>query len=156
MRKLDAQIPLVNLAPISEFIDGQLARPRFGVMCAVVFGIIGLALAAFGTFAVLSLLVAQRTREIGIRMALGATRHQILALITRQSLVPAVVGCLVGGALAEWLAGALSSQLFGVTAHDPRAFLWSVGLLTASACLASWWPSRRATRVNPITALRGD
>jgi putative ABC transport system permease protein len=153
---MDPRMPLVNLGPVAQFIDGQLARPRFGVMCAAVFGMIGLALAAFGTFAVLSLLVAQRTREIGIRMALGAKERQIVTLIASQSLIPAVIGCLAGGLLAGWLARLLSSQLFGVTSHDPRAFGFAVALLTASACAASWWPTRRAMRVNPIVALRGE
>lgn len=156
VRAIDSRLPIVNLGPVSQFIDGQLARPRFGVMCAGVFGLIGLALAAFGTFAVLSLLVAQRTREIGIRMALGAREGQIVSLIARQSLIPAAAGCIGGGLAAAWLSRLLSSQLFGVTAHDPRAFAAAVGLLVASAVLASWWPTRRATRVNPIIALRLD
>lgn len=156
VRDIDPLLPVVNLGPVSQFIDGQLARTRFGVVCAAVFGVIGLALAAFGTFAVLSLLVAQRTREIGIRMALGAKETTIVALVARQSLVPALAGCAAGGVLAWWLVRMLSSQLFGVTAHDPRAFAWAVGLLTTSACLASWWPTRRAMKVNPIAALRGE
>jgi putative ABC transport system permease protein len=156
VRAMDPRLPVVNLGPVSQFIDGQLARPRFGVMCAAVFGLIGLALAAFGTFAVLSLLVAQRTREIGIRMALGARERQIVSLVARQSLIPALVGCIGGGLAAAWLSRLLSSQLFGVTAHDPRAFVGAVGLLVASAILASWWPTRRAARVNPIIALRGE
>jgi len=156
LRELDPRIPLVNLGPVNQFVDNQLARPRFGVMCAAVFGLIGLALASSGTFAVLSLLVAQRTREIGIRMALGARERQIIALIGGQSMIPALTGCLAGGLLAGWLTRLLASQLFGVTAHDPRAFAIAIGLVTGSACLASLWPTRRAMRVNPIVALRGD
>lgn len=153
---LNPRMPVVNLGPVSQFIDGQLARPRFGVMCASVFGAIGLALAMFGTFAVLSLLVSQRTREIGIRMALGADRLRITAMIFGQSLLPALVGCVAGGMLAAWLARLLSSQLFGVSAQDPRTFAIAVGTLIAAAGVASWWPTRRATKINPIVALRQE
>jgi putative ABC transport system permease protein len=151
---IDPRLPLAQLGSAAMFIDNQLARPRFGVICAAVFGLIGLALAAFGTFAVLSLLVAQRSREIGIRMALGATRARVSRLMLSQSLIPAAIGCTAGGIGAALLARLLGSQLFGVTSHDPTAFSLAIGGLTIAAGLASWWPTRRATRIDPARALR--
>jgi putative ABC transport system permease protein len=156
MRSLDSKIALVNLGPVSQFVHGQLARPRFTLLCATLLGVVGLALAACGTFAVLSLLVAQRTREIGIRMALGAAPLRVGALMMRESLGPAIVGCAVGGLASAWLNRALSSLLFGITPLDPRVFAAAFAVLALTAAAASWWPTRRAMRVDPLVALRTD
>ena len=151
---VDPIVPVVALRPVREYIDGQFARPRFGVLCAVVLGVVALTLASFGTFAVLSLLVAQRTKEIGIRVALGAAPRQVQRLVLRDSLIPAVVGCVVGTTAAAWLTRAIVDQLFGVSALDPVTFTLAPILLIAVAAAASWWPARRAMRVNPTQALR--
>jgi putative ABC transport system permease protein len=156
VRDLDPRLAVVGLAPMSGLVDHQLARPRFGVVCATIFGALGLALAAFGTFAVLSVLVAQRTREIGIRVALGADPARVRRLILRDSLVPATAGCVVGGGLAAWTARGLSAQLFGVTPGDPATFAVVVVTLLIVTMAASWWPVRRAMAVDPVTALRTD
>ena len=156
VRDLDPRLALVGLGPAQGFIDHQLARPRFGVICATVFGAIGLALAAFGTFAVLSLLVAQRTREIGIRMALGAAPGRVRALVLRDTLVPALIGCVTGGVLAVWAARGIAAQLFGVTPGDPATFAGVIATLLAVTVAASWWPARRAMSVDPVRALRTD
>ena len=134
---------------VSSSITSSRGR-RFGVFCATIFGALGLLLAAFGTFAVLSVLVAQRTREIGIRMALGAAPGRVRALVLRESLVPATLGCAAGGLIAAWGARGLSSQLFGVTPGDPATFTLAVGGLLLVAACASWWPARRAMRVDPV------
>jgi len=151
---IDARLPIVALRPVREYIDGQLARPRFGVLCAVVLGVVAVSLASFGTFAVLSLLVAQRTKEIGIRVALGAAPRQVQRLVLRDSLIPASVGCIVGTTAAAWLTRAIVDQLFGVSALDPTTFTIAPMLLVVVAAAASWWPARRAMRVNPTQALR--
>jgi predicted permease len=156
VRDLDPRLALVGLGPAQGFIDHQLARPRFGVVCATVFGALGLALAAFGTFAVLSVLVAQRTREIGIRMALGAAPARVRRLVLRDSLVPAVVGCIVGGALAFLGARGLAAQLFGVSPNDPATFAGVVVTLLLVTVAASWWPARRAMKIDPVRALRAE
>ena len=153
---LDPRLAMVGLGPMSGLIDHQLARPRFGVVCAAVFGALGLALAAFGTFAVLSVLVAQRTREIGIRMALGAAPSRVRRLVLRDSLVPAVAGCIVGGALAFLGARGLAAQLFGVSPNDPATFTGVVVTLLLVTVGASWWPARRAMKIDPVRALRAD
>jgi len=154
MRDLDAAMPLVNMGPVSRFVEGQLSRSRFGVLCAIVFGALGLALAAGGTFAVLSLLVSQRRREIGIRMALGATPRSVASLVVRQSMRPALVGCLAGALLAAWLGRFIEGRLFAVSATDFRIFTAGVGLLALVALAASWLPARRAMRTDPVVTLR--
>ena len=156
VRDLDPRLALVGLGPAQGFIDHQLARPRFGVVCATLFGAIGLALAAFGTFAVLSVLVAQRTREIGIRMALGAAPGRVRALVLRDTLVPAAIGCLTGGVLAVWAARGIAAQLFDVAPGDPATFAGVVATLLIVTVAASWWPARRAMNVDPVKALRMD
>ena len=156
VRNLDPRLALVGLGPASALIDRQLARPKFGVVCAAMFGALGLALAAFGTFAVLSVLVAQRTREIGIRMALGAAPGRVRSLVLRDSIVPAAAGCLAGGMFAAWAARALSAQLFGVSARDPMTFAIVIATLLAVTVAASWWPARRAMTIDPVKALRAD
>jgi putative ABC transport system permease protein len=156
VRATDPHLAIVNLVPVTDFLDGQLAAPRFGVVASTVFGVLGLALAAFGLFAMLSLNVAQRTREIGIRIALGATRHAVGRLLARESIAMVAVGCAVGCLASALLAKVIAAELFGVTPHDEVAFAESIGVLLASALVAGWWPARRAMRVNPVTALRAD
>jgi predicted permease len=156
VRDLDPRLALVGLGSAQGFIDHQLARPRFGVICATLFGVIGLALAAFGTFAVLSVLVAQRTREIGIRMALGAAPGRVRALVMRDTLIPAAIGCVTGGVLAAWAARAIAAQLFDVTPGDPATFVGVIAMLLGVTAAASWWPARRAMNVDPVKALRTD
>jgi putative ABC transport system permease protein len=156
MRDVDPRLALVNLGPAGRFVEGQLARPRFSVACAIVLGTLGLVLAASGAFAVLSLLVAQRTREIGIRMALGAAPRRVGSLMMRESLGPALAGCAAGGLAAAWLTRTLTKLLFGVEPLDARVFSGVLIALAATAALASWWPARRAMRVDPSTALRAD
>ena len=156
MHDLDPRLAVVNLAPVSTFFEGQLERPKFGAEAAGLLAAVGLVLAAFGIFAVLSLLVSQRTREIGIRMALGSTRAGIGALLVRESMWPVAAGCLVGGLGAAALARALGSELFGVTATDPVTFAAAIATLVATALSAVWRPARRAMGVNPITALRAE
>jgi putative ABC transport system permease protein len=156
VRGLDARLAVVGLGPVRDFLDRQLARPRFGVLCSLIFGGLGLSLAAVGAFAVLSLLVAQRTREIGIRMALGAAPRRVGALLLRQSLLPSIAGCVAGCLAAAALARALRSLLFGVTAGTPWAFALAAAALLTVAALACWWPARRAMRVDPVVALRTE
>jgi predicted lysophospholipase L1 biosynthesis ABC-type transport system permease subunit len=156
VRNLDPRLALVGLGPASVLVEHQLARPKFGVICATVFGTLGLALAAFGTFAVLSVLVAQRTREIGIRMALGAAPGRVRSLILRDSIVPAAAGCVAGGMLAAWAVRGLSAQLFGITARDPMTFVVVIATLLLVTIAASWWPARRAMTIDPVKALRAD
>ena len=154
LRAIDPSLPAVNLSSAGVFLDGQLARPRFGAFSALILGGLGIVLAAVGTFGVLWLVVAQRTREIGIRMALGATPRSVAGLVVAQSMKPALAGAIVGMLIAVWLGRALEAMLFQVTARDPRALGLSVAGVLLVALLASWLPARRAMRTDPCRALR--
>jgi ABC-type antimicrobial peptide transport system permease subunit len=116
-------------------------------------GGIGLLLAAVGIYGVISWFVSQRTQEIGLRMALGATEGRVLSLVTWQAMRPVLLGLAVGLAGALAATRALRGLLFGVTASDPATFAGVLVVLAAAALLASWLPARRAARVEPTRAL---
>jgi len=120
----------------------------------LLFAIAALALAAFGTYGVVSYAVARRRAEIGIRMALGAGRGGVLRLVLRQGMMPMIAG-LAAGALAALAVGSyVSAMLFQVSPHDPIPFAISAAVLMAVSALACWIPARRAARVNPLEAIR--
>jgi putative ABC transport system permease protein len=147
---IDAMIPMASLAATS------IARPRFyAVLLGVFAGVAGL-LAAVGIYGVLAYAVVQRTQEIGIRMALGARRAQVLALVLRQGLVLAAIGIMLGVAGAAASARLLQGMLFGVTPLDARTFVVVAVLFGLVALLAAYLPARRATQVDPIVALRAE
>jgi putative ABC transport system permease protein len=122
----------------------------------VVFGVLALLLAVIGLYGVKSYIVAQRTREIGIRMALGADRRTLLRLVIRQGVVLTATGVLLGLALGAAAAQLLRSLLFGVSALDPIAFGGAAALFAIVSMAASYLPARRATRVDPMRALRAE
>lgn len=153
---LDPQLPVVHLDVVADIVDATRGGARFSATAGVIFGGLALSLSAFGTFAVLSLLIGQRTREIGIRFALGATRGSVRALVLRDAMVPALAGCAVGTILATWLSRALASQVFGVTPQSPWVFAVAIGLLGVIAMLATWLPARRASTVDPALTLRAE
>jgi putative ABC transport system permease protein len=153
---MDATIPLTSVRVFEEYISRSLARPRFNTLLLSIFAGTALVLTAIGIYGVLAYSVAQRTSEIGIRIALGAGKSSIFRLIVGQAMT------LVGISLVLGLAGAfaatrlLSSLLFGVGASDPGTFIGIVLLVSAVAFIAAWVPARRATRVDPIIALRAE
>jgi putative ABC transport system permease protein len=153
---LDGTIPLTSVRVFDEYISRSLARPRFNTLLLSIFAGTALLLTAIGIYGVLAYSVAQRTSEIGIRIALGAGKSSIFRLVVGQAMT------LVGISLVLGLAGAfaatrlLSSLLFGVGASDPGTFIGIVLLVSAVAFLAAWVPARRATRVDPIIALRAE
>ncbi len=153
---VDPGLPVVGLRSMDEVFDDALARPRFLAELLVIFAAVALALAAVGTYGVLAYSVAERRREIGIRMALGASEGGVLTLVLRQGMLLAGIGLLVGlgGALA--VTRVVSSLLFGVQPTDPATFA-AVGLfMLAVALVACVVPALRATRVDPLVALRLD
>jgi len=153
---VDPGLPVVGLRSMDEVFDDALARPRFLAELLVIFAAVALALAAVGTYGVLAYSVAERRREIGIRMALGASEGGVLTLVLRQGMLLAGIGLLVGLAGALAVTRVVSSLLFGVQPTDPATFA-AVGLfMLAVALVACVVPARRATRVDQLVALRLD
>lgn len=150
----DPELPISNIATLQEIVDQALAPARFAMLLLVLFAGLALILASVGVYGVISYSVAQRTHEIGIRMAMGADRGDVLRMVLRQSLVIALIGVAVGLACAAGLTRFLAGQLYGVSATDPVIFLAVAALLTAVAAVASWVPARRATGVDPLMAMR--
>ena len=130
-----------------------MALTRFNTLLLTVLGLIGLVLAAVGIYGVIAYFVSQRTSEIGLRMALGATKGKVLAMIVLQAMRPVAVGLILGLGGAFVAARAIAGLLFEVKANDPATFTGVLVVLTAAALLASWLPARRAARVDPTRAL---
>jgi putative ABC transport system permease protein len=154
--EVDPALPLYNLGTMQGRLLDSLAQSRFSTMLLTVFGAIALILAAIGVYGVISYGVAQRTQEIGIRMALGARHADVLAMVVRHGAVLAGIGLAVGlgGALA--LSRLLSCLLFQVSATDPPSFASGTVVLIAVAVLAAALPARRAARTDPMVALRNE
>jgi predicted permease len=158
-RDLDPNLPLYGERTMEELMGSSalaLLPMRMGVALAGVQGLIGLALAALGLYAVVSFGVAQRTREIGIRMALGADSVTVMRTVVREGIRLTVVGLAIGFALAVGIGFGLSRLLYGLGAVDPLVFGGVTALLLAIALLACWLPARKATHVNPNIALRAE
>ncbi|HKG21754.1 MAG TPA: FtsX-like permease family protein, partial [Blastocatellia bacterium] len=151
---IDKDQPVSNVRTMKEVLSESIARQRFSMLLLGIFALLALVLAAVGIYGVMSYSAAQRTREIGIRMALGAQSRDVLRLAIGQGMRLALVGVAVGliGALA--LTRLIESLLFGVSTTDPATFAVITILLVAVALLACYIPARRATRVDPLVALR--
>jgi putative ABC transport system permease protein len=132
----------------------QLARPKFNMMLLGVFATVAMVLAAIGIYGVIAYSVTQRTREIGIRMALGAQRRDMLGMVLRQSLSVVLIGIAIGLVAAFGATRLLASLLYGVGANDVLTYATVVFLLGGAALLASYIPARRAMKVDPMVALR--
>jgi predicted permease len=154
IQSIDPTLPVFGVASMNDVLDRSLASRRFSA--DLVGGFAGLAalLASIGIYGVLAYLVAQRSREIGIRMALGARREDILRMFLHRGVVLAGVGVVVGLVFAASSASVIASLLYGVRPHDPAVFLIVPLLLFTIAILASYLPARRATKVDPLIALR--
>ena len=154
VRDVDPEQPIAAVRTMDEWIGRSLQTQRAPTALLAVFGAVALVLAAIGIYGVIAFGVTQRVRELGIRQALGADRRSILSLVLRQGLVIAVIGIVLGVAAAFALGRSLDTLLFGVTAHDAGVFSGVPLLLIAVALAACYIPARRATRVDPIVALR--
>jgi predicted permease len=153
-RQLDPNLPVRHLNSLEQLISRSVAPQRFNLSLLGSFAGLGLLLAAVGIYGVMAYGVSQRTREIGIRLALGAAASDVLKLVIRQGMMLALIGVALGLAGAFALTRLLKSLLFGVSATDLTTFAIVAGLLLLVSLLACWLPARRATRVDPLTALR--
>jgi putative ABC transport system permease protein len=154
MRALNKEVPVFSVQTMNKLIGGQLAADRMIAVLLSIFGSGALLLAAIGIYGVMAYSAAQRTREIGIRIALGAEQRDILRLILGQGMVLIVIGAGIGLALALAATRVLKSLLFGVSATDPLTFVSVVMVLVGVALLACYLPARRAMKVDPLVALR--
>ena len=153
---VDRDQPVTHVLPMAELASESLAFRRAGMLLAAGFGLLALVLAAIGIYGVLSYAVSRRTRELGVRMALGATRGQVAKLVLKDGLVMTAVGIVLGVTAALALTQFLSSVLYQVTPGDPLTYVAVAGILLAVALIATLLPARRATAVDPLTALRAD
>ena len=156
IRDVDGQLPVDVIAPYQERIMETVAAPRMASSLARAFSILALTVAGLGIYGVVAYTVTARTREIGIRAALGAGRSEVARLVVRQGLLLAVAGAILGIGLALVGGRVLSALLYDTTAQDPVALLSAPAVLVVVALLASYLPVRRALRVNPVQALRSD
>ena len=145
---------MVDVTRLEDNMEVWRMPARIVAALAGSLGTLGLLLASVGVYGVVSYAVSRRTREIGIRMTLGADGRDVMNLILRQSMRPVLIGGAIGIAGCAAVSWVLSSMLFGISAHDPIAFLLVPAFLVGIALLASYVPARRATRVNPVVALR--
>ena len=152
----DPTLLVQRIRPMGDVVSGALARPRFNLVLLGSFAIVALALSGIGIYGVLAYLVSQRTREIGIRMALGARAADVLRLVIREGMRPVTAGAVAGMGMALLATRAIRSLLFGVTPLDPVSFVAAPVVLASVALLACYLPARRATRVDPLVALRED
>jgi predicted permease len=145
-----------NVRPMEDVVAGTIAAPRFRTWLVSSFAVLALALAAIGIYGVIFYSVAQRTHEIGVRMALGAGARDVLKLVVREGVLMAAAGAVIGLAASAAMTGLMSSLLFGIAPRDPLAFGAAAATLLVVAALASYLPARRAIRIEPLEALRTD
>ena len=156
VRAVDPRLPVVGLSTMAEVVSDSVATPRFYMVMLGAFAAIALALAAIGIYGVISFTVAQRSRELGIRIALGASTQRVLRLVIGEGLALAAGGVGIGLLAAFGLTRLISSMLFGVAAADVATFGSVAAALVGVSLLASWLPARRAAAVDPLIAMRSE
>jgi putative ABC transport system permease protein len=154
IREATGGLPVAHIRTMDEIVVLTTSRERFNMLLLTVFGASALLMAAIGIYGLMSYSVQQRTQELGVRMALGAQAGNIRNMVIRQGMLLAAIGLVIGIGGAFWLTKFLTGLLFGVKTWDPLAFIMTPILLSAVALLAVWLPARKATRVDPMSALR--
>jgi putative ABC transport system permease protein len=153
---IDPDLPFGDITSLQSEVESNVDQPRFRAMLIGMFALLALALAAVGVYGLISYTVTQRTREIGIRVALGAAPRQVIVPVIREGIVLALAGIGIGLAGAFAAARAMSAFLFGVGATDPFTLSAVALLMLLVAAAASYIPSRRALRIDPVIALRAE
>jgi predicted permease len=156
VQKMDRDLPLMDVRTQRQQIDATMVQERIFASLTATFGILALALACVGIYGIMAYTVSQRTNEIGIRLALGARRGQVRGMVLKEAGWLAAVGIVVGVSVAMWLGQLVKSMLYGLQPFDPASLLGSASLLLCVAMLAGWVPAMRASRVEPMEALRHD
>jgi ABC-type antimicrobial peptide transport system permease subunit len=156
LHEMDPGVPLVSARTLHEELSGMLGPHRLMLASVGAFAALALLLAALGVYSVMAYAVGTRQREFGIRTALGARRTSVLALVMRQGMAMALLGTGIGIVLAAWATSALRRLLVGVDTRDPITFVAIILLLLGVSAIACLIPARRATRADPIEALRAE
>jgi predicted permease len=156
LRAVDARPPIAQAMTLDDHVRNQVLPQRMGVTLFAVFGLLAVAIAAVGIYGVAAHAVAERTRELGIRLALGAAGGEVVRLVQRQTLLPVGAGLAIGLVASIWGSRVTGSVLFGLDPHDPAAFAGVAATLALVAAVAAWIPARRAARVDPTAALRQE
>jgi len=154
--ELDKDLPLGAVTTMGQAVSDQIATPLTEMFVLGAFGGLALLLASVGVYGIMSYSIAQRTREIGIRMALGAHPIDVMRMVMRQGLSFTLVGLALGLAAALLLTKVMKSMIYGIRATDPGVFLATCVLLAVTAVVAMFFPACRATRINPVAALRNE
>ena len=149
-------VPLRNVQTMEELYERRVAQRKLNMLLIGLFGVLGLVISAVGIYGVMAYVVSQRTREIGVRMALGATRGNVVGMVLKNASVLVGVGLLIGAAGAWYLSSSAERFLFRLEASDPRAFIAAIVVLALAALIASVIPARRAASVDPMVALRAE
>ena len=156
IKEVDPELPIFDVKTMTDVLAGSVSQPRFYAILLASFAGIALLIAALGIYGVISYTVSQRTRELGIRIALGAQRERVLQLVIRQGMALTLVGIAIGLGAAYALSHVIASMLFGVAPADPMTFAAVAGVFLAIAGMASYLPARRAAGVDPIIAMRAE
>jgi putative ABC transport system permease protein len=156
LRAIDPEVPVYDVQPFADRVAALLITQRMGLTLFTLFSVVALCLAAVGVYGVASYIAALRTREIGVRVALGATASSVRRLILVQNARPLGVGILIGLALAWYASRAIAAFLIDVSPTDPAIFLAVSSVLILVAAVATYLPARRASRIDPVTALRSE
>ena len=156
IRTLDPNLPMANVQTMEQVVSEMVAADRFHTVLFAAFAAAALVLAVVGIYGVMSFVVAQRTQEIGVRMALGAPRARVLHDVLREGMTTALLGTIVGTAGAWFIGLAMKGMIHGLEPADPFVFAAVAGTLLASAVVACLVPARRAASVDPIVALRQE
>ena len=156
IQAVDSTLPIVSMTTLKQQVERSLSSERFTALVSTLFGTVAMFLACIGLYGVTAYSVGRRTRDVGIRMALGASGAVVVQEILKESLTLVLVGVAIAIPAALALTSVVSSRLFGISATDPWTFSAVIVVMVATGAVASWLPARRAAHVNPMAVLREE